>query len=335
MTYKPNIREVAKLAEVSTATVSRVVNGKYRNNSAVRQRVEAALKQTGYVRKKRARLCGNILCISDHQLGDMSLHGVPMERKLVELASAEKYKMLTLHSGDINVITDMIREFDIAGVISLSCKMDVSFSYRVDTAYQHHAVDSDDIAGMKMIINYLAKNGHRRIGFFGAGIMSVEYGHPRFGALHRLCQAAGIDYDPSLYFYEKFGYMEHAPVIERAVDYFMSQPDPPTALVLAADVYASCFYETLRNKGFKVPQEIGVIGFDDEPLSALLSPALTTVCKPLQQMAEEALKLLLEMIANETHSNHRVLVCPELIIRDSVKKQKDAVETFAIASVLK
>ncbi len=328
MSYKPNIREVAELAKVSTATVSRVVNGKYRNSSAVRRRVEAAIKETGYIRKKRIKPSGNILCISKHADGDMSVHGVPLERALVELASMEKYKMLTLHSGDINMIIDMIHEFDIAGVISLSYQMDVSFpvpyvalnSYRVDTAYQHHAVDSDDIAGMKMIIAHLAEQGHQRIGFFGAGIVSVEYGHPRLGALLRLCRAAGIEYDPTLYYHENFGCMEHEPVIARAVDYFMSQPNPPTAIVLAGDVYAPCFYEALRMKGFKVPEQVSLVGFDDEPLSKIVTPALTTVRKPLKQMAAEALKLLLEMIEDGNHLNRRVLVGPELIVRDSVKK---------------
>ncbi|MCF6175957.1 MAG: LacI family transcriptional regulator [Victivallaceae bacterium] len=326
MKEKPSIRDVAELANASPATISRVINGKYRNNSAVRRRVEAAIEQTGYTRKKRIKVSGNLLCISDYT--EYAMHGTVMEQELVRQASFRKYKMLTLHSGDAAVITEMIREFDIAGVISLSNKSNIAVpvphvtlnSYRVDIDQHHHAVDCDDAAGMKMVVNCLVDNGHRRIGIFGAGVMSMEDCHPRICFIPRIFKNAGIEYEPELYYNRPFRRDEHAQVIEQAVDYFISLENPPTAIIIPADTYAPSFYESLRNKGLKVPDDISIAAYDDEPLAVLISPALTTIHKPLEQMSAEALKLLLEMIEGGSQANRRVLVAPELIVRDSVRK---------------
>ena len=328
MGNKPSIRDVAKLADASAATISRVINGKYRNDSKVRARVEAALEETGYIRKKRVKLSGNILCISNYT--EYAQHGTIMEHELVKQASFRKYKMLTLHSGERDVITEMIRDFDISGVISLSNKDNISVpvahvtlnSYRVDIDHHHHAVDCDDAAGMKMIVEHLVKNGHRRIGIFGAGMMSLEDCHPRVCFIPRIFKNAGIEYDPELYFSQQFKPEEHVPVINQAVEYFTTLKNPPTAIILPGDVYAPAFYEALRDRGLKVPDDISITGYDDESLASLISPALTTIRKPLEQMSAEALKLLLEMIEGGSQSNRRILVAPELIVRGSVKKRR-------------
>lgn len=328
MKKKPSIRDIAELANASPATISRVLNGKYRNNSLVRQRVEKAIEQTGYARKKRIKVSGNLLCISNYHVD--AQHGTVMEQELVKLASFRKYKMLTLHSGDSKAIVEMIREFNIAGVISLSNKDNFSVpvphvtlnSYRVDTDHYHYAVDCDDAAGMKMIVEHLVKNGHRRIGFFGAGDMTLEDCHPRVCFIPRIFKSAGIKYDPELYYARSFKRGEHIQVIEQAVDYFTSLKEPPTAIIMPGDTYAPAFYEVLRNKGLSVPDDISICGYDDEPLASLISPGLTTIRKPLEQMSEEALKLLLEMLEGGSQSNRRILVAPKLIVRDSVNKIK-------------
>lgn len=326
MGNKPSIRDIAALANASPATISRIINGKYRNNSLVRQRVEQAIKQTGYIRKKRIKVSGNLLCVSNYDVD--AQHGTVMEQELVKLASYRKYKMLTLHSGDHDVIAEMIREFDISGVISLSNKDNISVpvphvtlnSYRVDTDQHHYAVDCDDAAGMKMIVKFLVKNGHRRIGIFGAGIMTMEDCHPRVCFIPRILKNAGIEYDAELYYNRPFKRGEHAPVIKQAVNYFNSLKKPPTAIIIPGDTYAPAFYEALRDIGLKVPDDISITGYDDEPLASLISPALTTIRKPLEQMSAEALKLLLEMMEGGSQANRRVLVAPELIVHDSVRK---------------
>lgn len=326
MKKKPSIRDIAELTNVSPATISRVINGKYRNNSPVRQRVEKAIEKTGYIRKKRVKVSGNLLCISNYH--DDAQHGTVMEQELVKLASFRKYKMLTLHSGDHKAIVEMIREFNIAGVISLSNKDNFSVpvphvtlnSYKVGTDHHHHAVDCDDAAGMKMIVEHLVKNGHRRIGFFGAGMMTLEDCHPRVCFIPRILKNAGIEYDPNLYYAKQFKRGKHVPVIQQAIDYFMSLKEAPTAIIMPGDTYAPAFYEAFRKKGLKVPDDISITGYDDEPLASLISPALTTIRKPLKQMSAEALKLLLEILEGGSQSNRRILVAPKLIIRDSVKK---------------
>jgi DNA-binding LacI/PurR family transcriptional regulator len=326
MKKKPSIRDIAELTGASPATISRVLNGKYRNNSPVRQCVEKAIEKTGYTRKKRIKVSGNLLCISNYQ--DDAQHGTVMEQELVKLAAFKKYKMLTLHSGDSKAIIEMVREFNIVGVISLSSNDNISVpiphvalnSYRVDIGNYHHAVDCDDAAGMKMIVEYLVENGHRRIGVFEAGVISLTECHPRVCFIPRILKNSGITYDPKLCYNAPFERGEHAPVIRRAVDYFFSLEEPPTAIIMPADVYAPAFYEALRDKGLKVPDDISITGYDDDPIASLILPGLTTIQKPVEQMSAEALKLLLEMLEGGSQSSRRILVAPKLVIRDSVKK---------------
>ena len=189
-----NMREVADIAGVSPATVSRIVNGRYRNHSKIRRRVEEVLDNTGYVRRKRVAPERNLLCVSTyidtdrfmHSLGGS--HGSLMGQAIEREAMARHYSIMTTYSMEHAVVSDKITDYDIAGIIALNIPNPIQAPvpqvilnhYGITVGPRACAVDTDDATGMLMAITHLRKKGHSRIAFFGAGPISIEYCHPRF-----------------------------------------------------------------------------------------------------------------------------------------------------------
>jgi LacI family transcriptional regulator len=90
--------------------------------------------------------------------------------------------------------------------------------------------------------------------------------------------------------------------------------------VLAGDCYAPAFYEILRRKKLRIPEDISIIGFDDSPIASALLPELNTVRQPFNEMAREALRLLIEKMNDNNAPIKKILIKPELIIRNSTNK---------------
>jgi len=88
------------------------------------------------------------------------------------------------------------------------------------------------------------------------------------------------------------------------VDWFLSLPEPPTAIIAANDVTALVAMEAARAKGLSIPEDISIVGFDDIPDASLCEPQLTTVRQPLQAMGEAAMTMLLAILEEREHEQH-------------------------------
>jgi DNA-binding LacI/PurR family transcriptional regulator len=180
------------------------------------------------------------------------------------------------------------------------------------------SVGSDDVAGMMKVFKYLKRLGHRRIGFFDDYAMRSDFLSYRRAVIPYFYTLNGLPYNPELVYSEQVGMHEHPQVIRRAVDYFCSMEQLPTVIVLPGDSYAVVFYEQFKLRGISIPEDISFVGYDNMHVGECMDPALTTVDKPFDLMAQKAVKLLLKRIENPDLNNERILLDPELIIRNSV-----------------
>jgi LacI family transcriptional regulator len=176
------------------------------------------------------------------------------------------------------------------------------------------SVDVDDHKASLVAMNYLIALGHRRIAFL-PGSFEAGSARRRMEAYRLALEMNGISYDDRL-------------VIEGAYNtgsgwqrgHVLLRLDPaarPTAIFGGNDEIAAGVLQACRERGFRVPDQISIIGFDDTSIAASTTPPLTTVRQPLRSMGERATELLVAQIQGEVHGVVKTLLETEQILRAS------------------
>lgn len=177
------------------------------------------------------------------------------------------------------------------------------------------SVGVDNHAGGRLVMNYLAELGHRRIAFVSAK-RAGDF-HERLLAyerhMHDCCggvPGAYVQIDENSH---EGGYQ----AMRRA----LSLPEPPTAVWCADDTMAIGAYAAAQDQNYAVPEDLSIVGFDDTRVAAYLRPALTTIRQPLEEIGRQAVDLLLAKVAAKAQGVEitRIFVEPQLVVRDSCK----------------
>jgi LacI family transcriptional regulator, galactose operon repressor len=326
-----NIRDIAKLTGFSSATVSRVLNGNYNLESDTYKKVKEVLDSSGYVRKKAVPFVGTILCVDAYEENGISEHGKQLLISLENFASRNKIRLLTIHNNQAERIQENITTMNVSGIIYLGIKKivrDFSLptialnSYFLDPQYS--SVDCDDIAGLCKAFECLKENGHTKIAYFSAQKINHLNVCPRYAQIEFVYKYSEIEYNKTYIWDTDLIPGKEVQIFDKFAKQYLSmkKEERPTALVLCGDTYAPYAYNAFKNAGISIPDDISLVGFDNDPFCEKLFPSLTTVSKPLYEMAEKTMTLIMEMIKNKKIIHQRVLISPELIVRNSVSKIK-------------
>jgi LacI family transcriptional regulator len=325
------IYEVAREAGVSTATVSRVINDRRHVRAETRQRVEAAMRDLGYVANRQARgLAGGrskVIGLLVYELGssyfnqlirgidaataeigyDLMLYTTHARREseaqhAAELASGPADGLIFVLAVDIENYVGRLRRQGVPYVL-LDHDRDVPDSTFVTAANRR---------GAREAIDHLIGLGHRRIGFI-TGTAGTSSARERLAGYRDALRAARVDYDPALVvkgdFLETRGYAATAQLL--------ALEERPTAIFTSADTAAFGAVKAVRAAGLKVPRDISIVGFDDIPEASLVMPPLTTVRQPLQEMGATAVRLLRRLMDEPDATPRRTELLTELIVRES------------------
>ena len=176
-------------------------------------------------------------------------------------------------------------------------------------------VVTDNIFGVSAAFDHLYSLGHRRIGFAGKldGVLAFA---ERFVGFKMKMAEAGLAINPA-WVHEGPNHIE---MTGKAVQQILSQQDRPTAFMCSNDCAALGVLRAANNLGIKVPENLSVVGFDDEETASLVTPALTTVRVPVEQMGRQAVRQLmlqLNSIDGPSMRGCRVRMVPDLVIRQS------------------
>lgn len=328
------IRQVAELAGVSIATVSRVINGHPDVSSETREAVRRVIKDRGYQAGARPRpgqtgligvmlplvhpgyfaqiLAGAteaayehdmrvVLCPTRHSRSrEMSLldrlTGGEADGAVVVLPeeSGEEFAALAAH-GFPFVIVDP--RTDIADGISVVCAAHSS--------------------GATQATRHLLSLGHRRIGVI-AGPRGWVATEERLRGYHAAMAAAGILPDPVLVQHSIF----RVDGGREAATRLLGLPDRPTAIFAFNDGMAVGAMQAASAQGLRVPDDVSVVGFDDTIEAAITVPALTTVRQPLAELGRTAVSLLLRRLENRRMEPLRVELATRLVPRDSTARPR-------------
>ncbi len=155
------------------------------------------------------------------------------------------------------------------------------------------AFTTDEIYGGKIATQLLIEAGHRRIGFIN-GEMWMDAARERLVGYKKALAKAGISYDPDIVrdgnWRPDSGY--------RHTKELLSIPNPPTALFCGNDLIALGAYEAVHSMGLQIPNDISIVGYDDQEIASYLNPPLTTVRLPYYEMGQQSVLHLIKMINN-------------------------------------
>ncbi|MEO8230438.1 MAG: LacI family DNA-binding transcriptional regulator [Chloroflexota bacterium] len=307
---EPTIRDVARQAGVSTATVSRVINGAGAARPQTRARVLAAAATLGYRPSAVAR---SLKLRTTRTLGllvtDIQNPYYPEIVRAVEDAALERHLAVLLCNGAddpgredryLNLLVD--RRVD--GIVIASsglherhgawlarCSVPVVLVNWAAGDLPLAAVLGDNRAGGRLATEHLLSLGHRRIGHLSAPARNAAASE-RLDGIRRALADAGLD-PASLAVVEGDGRVAGG---ERAAIELLERKPDVTGIVCYNDLTAIGAVRGLRARGRHVPADVSIVGYDDIALSAWVDPALTTIAQPTAEMGRWAVRRLGELI---------------------------------------
>lgn len=183
-----------------------------------------------------------------------------------------------------------------------------------------YSIRSDNQQGIKLAIDYLLKIGHKRIGMVAGPQTSYSFTE-RLIAFREIMAEKKLSLEESLLVVSRgFGYTSGYNAARELLERDQEMPD---ALVVGSDDIAFGVIRGIESMGYRVPEDISVIGFDDINTSRLFTPALTTIRQNKKEIGETAGKILINLIHQKDDKYHKEIKIPvELIIRDSVIKRE-------------
>lgn len=327
------VREVARAAGVSTATVVRVVKGEANVAPATRRAVESVIEQLGYVPNAaasalasgRSRMVG-LLVPSIQNPYNSSV----AEALQVELL-AHGYSLLVssmLGTDDPRTyLSQIARAGTLAGIAMTSVRPDAALLHLISNGLASVFIDQrPGIDGVDVIrtnnreitveaIMSLLRLGHHRIAMIG-GPPDFDTARERLTGYRDAHHAFGIEPESHL---ERVGNMDERGGYD-AIEELLQQPLPPTAIFAYNGRVAVGVLEAVRARGLRIPEDLSLISFDDEPVFEVTAPPVTAIHQPTADIGRLAAQRLVAQLGHGTHTPQEIVLPSRIIERQSVTR---------------
>lgn len=325
-----SIKDVAREAGVSTATVSHVINNTRFVSDDVRARVLQAIEQCRYYPNAHARsLASGNSRILGLVISDIANPFFPELVKSIETAAFERgYEvMLTNTNYDAERASHYVRRFierKVAGVALMTSELDKKLIEdlarrevpvvfldlgKPGTNMSNLRVDYE--TGIEEAILHLVALGHRKIAFIG-GPEHLRSAQRRLEAFKNAKKQLFAG-EPELIYHGNFK-IEGG---RRAADEILTAGELPTAVLAANDLMALGAISEFRRAGLEVPRDVSIVGFDNIAFAALANPSLTTVSLPRNELGRRAVEALMETMANRGQQGVEITIPTHLVIGNS------------------
>lgn len=329
------IKDVAKLAGVSTSTVSHVLNRTRFVSETTCKKVEDAVQALNYrpssiarsLKVQRTRTLGMLVTASRNPFFAEVVHGV--ERRCYERG----YTLFLCNTeGDVKRMEtnlDALEEKRVDGLLLLCSEVNddiiglLEAERSVPIVVFDWGPESDNVdriydnspAGGAMATRHLIDKGHTAIGCI-AGPKGRRSAEERFGAWKRAMEEAGLPVREEWVFegdYECEGGV-------RAIRAFSKLDDRPTALFVCNDMMAIGAMSEASRSGIRIPDDLSLVGYDDIYISGYTAPPLTTIHQPKGRIAAMAVDTLIDRLDDQRSKGRVITIEPRLVERDSVKR---------------
>lgn len=330
------IRDIARLAGVSTATVSFAINNNPRVSAALRARVMAAIEQTGYApdaaartlrrgvapsigliitditnssfaaialaveRAAQARGYGVFICNTDEQKEE--------ERNYLRLMRAQRVAGLLLATAGRD-------EPAHAAQLAAEVAMPTVLIDRPMSGLDWDSVVTDNVGAAHAAVAHLVALGHRRIGYVG-GLPHLVLADQRLAGYRRALEEGGIAFDPLLV--RQGNYRPHEAAA--SVRALLAMADRPSAIFGTNAVTILGVMQGIAELGLVIPRDVSVAAVDDVPWATVVRPGLTTVAQPCAELGALAVEMLLARIAAPDQPPRHVVLPTTLVVRGSAAR---------------
>ncbi|MCL5987211.1 MAG: LacI family transcriptional regulator [Actinobacteria bacterium] len=330
------IRDVAKRSGVSISTVSNALNKSRYVKKETLQKIKNAAEALGYKPNVIAR---SLRIKSTHSVGVIipdiaNPFFAEMVKGMEEVARNLGFTLIlccTYYDSDEERIQlDLLKNKWVDGFIFASGfntddhivelvdqKIPVVAVDREITKFEVPSILIDNVEAIKKSVNYLCGLGHRRIGYITFSTKNIRTVENRFMGYKEGLKEKGIDFDEDLLIIDESLRMNEIKGAYNAIEKMFKIEHPPTAIITMADVMAIGALKALKDMGFKVPQDVSLIGFDNIAYTAFTDPPLTTIKQPKKRMGSIAMTLLIDLIKKKKVGEKHIIVPTELIIRES------------------
>lgn len=333
---KTTIHEIARELNTTASTVSRALNNNPRISDETKKKVLDMAEKMGYepntmaasLRMGRSKLIGIIVPFADRIFFSSVIRGIEEEVKKsgYNVIICQSYEKVENEIDDVNALLSA----QVAGIIiSLSRETDstehlnkiikkhktlVLFD-RTSELVNASCVVIDDYHGAYVAVTHLINNGYSKIAFF-SGNKKVSIFKERF----RGYLAALSDHNIPVtneFVVEVKSDVEQGKL---ATELLMNQKNKPDAIFSSSDFSALGAIKWLTQNNYRIPQDIGVIGFGNDPFTQYLDPTMTSVDQKSMEVGKTTAQVFMEQLEGRNDSVRKVLLTPELIIRDSSSK---------------
>lgn len=313
---QPTIRDVARVAGTSVSTVSRVLTQSGPVADHTRRRILEAIDELGYRPNSVAR---GLVQKRTHTIGVVipdvaSPFFGEVLRGMSDVASVHGFQLL-LMNADLSFVKEqecftLLREKQVDGVVYTSGTITpehrqilsqmgrpVVLAATCDLDYPFPAVLVDSRQGAGLAMEHLIRLGHRRIALITGPRTDLVAGLPRWEGYMEMASAMGVQLSPALMaegdYRTESGYW--------AMHRLLEGSEIPTAVAAASDLMAIGAMNAILDRGYRVPEDISVIGFDNIWMASAVRPALTTVAQPMYDIGANAMTLLIRSITGRAN----------------------------------
>ncbi len=336
---EPTIHDIARELNISASTVSRALNDNPRISQKTKEKIKSVADSLGYrpntmasnLRNKKSNTIGIVVPLINRHFFSSVISGVE------DVAYKSGYNVVISQSNDnadkeINIVHSMFLNRVDGLIISIAMQtsnydhlklfrkknIPLVFFDRAVPEIETDKIMVDDRAGGFKVTQHLIDQGYQRIAHVGGPQNLLIYQLRLKGYVDAL-EKNGVAYDPSLVLTSTLTSDEGIVAVKK----LMSLPQPPDAIFCANDTVALSAMMYLRDSGIKIPQEMGIVGFSNEPSSKVVSPPITTIVQPGFEMGQKAAELIIRQIENkEKKTFYNIILPTELEIRDSSNRKK-------------
>ncbi|MVX62774.1 LacI family DNA-binding transcriptional regulator [Clostridium chromiireducens] len=332
---KVTIKEVAKEANVSTSTVSRVISDSSQISEETKEKVREAIKRLKYrpnaiarsLANKKSRILGVVLPSEAHDL-ITSTFFIQAMKGMSSYAQNKKYYITYAFSEDEKTELEYINNFITSNLVDGICLLrarteDKSIKYLKETQFPFVVigrpeetedvlwVDNDNFQATYNLVNELIKKGHKNIAFLGAK-KEWNVTKDRFKGFKVACEINGISIQDNNVvmvkeFNEQEGRIGTVRLLEKAT---------PTAIIVEDDVLAFGTLKVLKENNIR---NIDVVGFNNNPLDEFQSPSLSSIDINSAELGYYAVKILIDSLENDEKSIDHYIIDTKLVKRESFK----------------
>jgi DNA-binding LacI/PurR family transcriptional regulator len=334
-----SLKDVAKYADVSITTVSRVMNDSGKVNPETRERVQKAMRKLGYqpsrvaqrlrATKGHSKLLGLIIPDIQNQFYSNIVRGIEdvaygRDYAVIlcnsdENPSKEKFYLDVLQSESVDgVILPPIHQYSkvVEGLVEAGIPV-----VCVDRKLVREAVDTVVINNKKggfLAVNHLIELGHKRIAILSSSSQFSSFEERQQG-YEKALSLNGIQVDPELI---REGDPRSSDNARELTMELLALSSPPTAIFATNNLMTLGTLEAVNEAGLKIPEDISVVGFDDMPWAKAITPPLTVIKQPGYEMGRRSAELMFQRIEDPRREPVQVIMEPSIILRSSTGKCK-------------